>query len=389
MKMIFNLSHIFKLLNTTFFNTEKEYFNRTALKQLQQAAYSLSQKEYFTCRNVQNRINCIKNWFSFNLKSRELDLDGKIIFRENNVITSENLCCLYHFPLNPRLENSWANHVFKAEHLFLEKIYTEKQMKKMGIDNFEVYSEKLNKLLDSIEEFCDSLENTDLVDLKEVEEIISKIKKIKLSAKCDEKTSREKTILFLYNHSIPFLKIDKITGDVTISNKFLSNIIAIFENEITIHLSRVIGKIIGYAHDFRNQKVKENFYTIPVFAHNQFRFDFFLLLKGLRPTVWRTQEIHIDGKNPSNVNFAIIKNQVTFIDTVKYFQQNLPSLAKSMTDDERENVKRTCRNFIAKKLILLTEENEKCIRLSMFRKRSNSISDCQNIRFFRNETRKR
>ena len=56
MKMIFNLSHIFKLLNTTFFNTEKEYFNRTALKQLQQAAYSLSQKEYFTCRNVQNRI---------------------------------------------------------------------------------------------------------------------------------------------------------------------------------------------------------------------------------------------------------------------------------------------------------------------------------------------
>ena len=42
-------------------------------------------------------------------------------------------------------------------------------MKKMGIDNFEVYSEKLNKLLDSIEEFCDTLENPDLVDLKEVE----------------------------------------------------------------------------------------------------------------------------------------------------------------------------------------------------------------------------
>ena len=39
----------------------------------------------------------------------------------------------------------------------------------MGIDNFEVYSEKLNELLDSIEEFCDTLENPDLVDLKEVE----------------------------------------------------------------------------------------------------------------------------------------------------------------------------------------------------------------------------
>ena len=85
------------------------------------------------------------------------------------------------------------------------------------------------------------------------------------------------------------------------------------------------------------------------------------MLKGLRPTVWRTQEIPIGGKNPSNVNFAIIKNQVKFIDTVKYFQQSLASLAKSMTDDERENVKRTCRNFIANKLMLLTEENKKWV----------------------------
>ena len=197
-------------------------------------------------------VDCIKNWFSFNLKSRELDLDGKIIFRENNVITSETLCYLCDFPLNPRLENGWASSVFKAKHLFLENINTEKQMKKMGIDNFEVYSEKLNKLLDSIEEFCDSLDNPDLVDLKEVEEIISKIKKIKLSAKCDEKMTREKTILFLYNHSIPFLKIDKIMGDAPISNKFLSNIITIFENKITIHHSHVTVKIIGYAHDFCN-----------------------------------------------------------------------------------------------------------------------------------------
>ena len=85
------------------------------------------------------------------------------------------------------------------------------------------------------------------------------------------------------------------------------------------------------------------------------------MLKDLRLTVWRTQEIHISAKNPSNVNFAIIKNQVKFIDTVKYFQQSLASLAKSMTDDEQENVKRTCRNFIANKLMLLTEENKKWV----------------------------
>ena len=252
-----SISH-FQVIEYDFFNTEKEYFNRTTLKQLQQAAYSISQKEKNTSFaetfNIELKftVDCIKNWFSFNLKSCELDLDGKIIFRENNVITSETLCYLCDFPLNPRLENGWASSVFKAKHLFLENINTEKQMKKMGIDNFEVYSEKLSKLLDSIEEFCDSLENPDFVDLKEVEEIISKIKKIKLSAKCDEKMTREKTILFLYNHSIPFLKIDKIMGDAPISNKFLSNIITIFENKITIHHSHVTVKIIGYAHDFCN-----------------------------------------------------------------------------------------------------------------------------------------
>ena len=43
-------------------------------------------------------------------------------------------------------------------------------------------------------------------------------------------------------------------------------------------------------------------------AHNQFRFDFFLFLKGIRPSVWETTDISIGGKNSTNVNFAIIKN---------------------------------------------------------------------------------
>ena len=96
-----------------------------------------------------------------------------------------------------------------------------------------------------------------------------------------------------------------------------------------------------------------------MFAHNQFRFDFFLFLKGIRPSVWGTSGIEIGGSNPTNVNFAIIKNQVRFIDTVKYFQQSLGSLADSMTDIERENVKKVCRRFLAEKLMFLNDEDEK------------------------------
>ena len=72
-----------------------------------------------------------------------------------------------------------------------------------------------------------------------------------------------------------------------------------------------------------------------------------MFLKGLRPSVWETTDIQIGGKNPSDVNFAIIKNQVRFIDTVKYYQQSLASLAFSMTDIEKESVRKNCRGFLA------------------------------------------
>ena len=85
--------------------------------------------------------------------------------------------------------------------------------------------------------------------------------------------------------------------------------IDILKNQVVLHHSHVTSKIIGYAHDFFNQKCRENYYIIPVMAHNQFRFDFFLFLKGIRPSVWETADISIGGKNLTDVNLAIIKNQ--------------------------------------------------------------------------------
>ena len=77
--------------------------------------------------------------------------------------------------------------------------------------------------------------------------------------------------------------------------------------------------------------------------------------------MWETTEIVIGGKNPTDVNFAIIRNQVRFIDTVKYFQQSLGSLAESMTDTERENVRKICRKFLAEKLMFLNDDYEKWV----------------------------
>ena len=44
-----------------------------------------------------------------------------------------------------------------------------------------------------------------------------------------------------------------------------------------IYHSHVTGYVTGYAHDFCNKKMKENKNLVPVFEHNLFSFDFFLL----------------------------------------------------------------------------------------------------------------
>ena len=50
-----------------------------------------------------------------------------------------------------------------------------------------------------------------------------------------------------------------------------------------------------------------------------------------------------------------------FLDTVKFFQQSLASLADSMTDTERENVREICKKFLAEKLMFFNDENEKWV----------------------------
>ena len=101
----------------------------------------------------------------------------------------------------------------------------------------------------------------------------------------ENRATREKTIAFLYQHAICFLPTDMVEGDFPISEKFLYNMIAVFNNKHVIHHSHVTGKILGWAHEFCNEQVRENYCTIPAFAHNHSRFDFFLFLKGLRPSV--------------------------------------------------------------------------------------------------------
>ena len=146
------------------------------------------------------------------------------------------------------------------------------------------------------------------------------------------------------------MKNDNINLNVPYSNNFLSNLAGIASNKPVVHHSHVSGKILGFVHDFCNQRVRENYYTIPVIAHNQFHFDFFFFLQGFRLTVWETTDIKIGAKNASNINFAVIGNQVRFIDTIKYFQQSLANLASSMNDVEKQSIRDTFARVLQDKM---------------------------------------
>ena len=128
----------------------------------------------------------------------------------------------------------------------------------------------------------------------------------------------DKIIAFIYSTLVKFCKTNKIKG-IPMSKNSTENLKGIIKNRTDVHHSHITGKIIGYAHSYCNQKVREDYPKITVVAHNLFRFDFFFLLKGLTADVWRTRDTSIGGKNSTDINFANLGNQVMFLDTIKYF----------------------------------------------------------------------
>ena len=154
-------------------------------------------------------------------------------------------------------------------------------------------------------------------DLKELKQNITCIE---ISKKIfhSKKKNLNKLLEFLYSDIVNFCKSDKIKG-IPSSIKFIENLIGIRDKGYVIHHSHIMEKIIGYAHPYCSRKVRENYCKRPVKAYNLFKFDFLFLLKGLRSGVWKTQDINIGGKNPSNINFANTGKQINFFRHNKIF----------------------------------------------------------------------
>ena len=200
---LYSLSH-FNIIDFDFFNQNKRYFNFTTLRQLKTAASNVLQKESNTALaemfNIELKftVDAIKDWLSDNKKSHELDFDDKALFKKNTKAYINTQCCLCDFSLDPKIENSWLDHVIEAKHLFLENIYTEKQIKQMEIEKLEEYWKKIKQILNVMNDFVDSIENPDEIDIHEVDEIISNIKKkLNFRKRLSKKIIKSKNNLFL------------------------------------------------------------------------------------------------------------------------------------------------------------------------------------------------
>ena len=69
------------------------------------------------------------------------------------------------------------------------------------------------------------------------------------------------------------------------------------------------------------------------------------LLKSVRLSVWRMKDIHIGGKNLTNLNYAST-DKFKFIDTMKYYQSSLGKLSETLTDKEKDNITKLTVQFL-------------------------------------------
>ena len=154
-----------------------------------------------------------------------------------------------------------------------------------------------------------------------------------------------KIYAYVYNQLVQFpLGIDY---DCLTSKKFFQHVHNQITHKVHLHHSHITGQIIGYSHSFCNKQVLElERPEIPCIAHNLFGFDFWFFMKGFSTTSWCSAQLTAGGTNLTNLNFANLKSELKFIDSLKYYLRSLGELTSSMDKEEIDNSKKNMTIFL-------------------------------------------
>ena len=260
---------------------------------------------------------------------------------------------------------SYGDFVIKKEHMFLRNIFSKEELlKSSSINTFESFHMHFIKFLEIVvfleEEINSSRQFSDcsypnlirfiekyLSEFDSFDDIKQEIESIQIKGYVKSKIPKFNLQLyaFVYDKVMTF-PFSKFECETVATDNFFISVYRIINGKIHLHHSHVTGEVKGYAHDFCNWIVRENKDVVPCIAHNFFKFDMFFLLKGIRLSVWRTDDIRIGGNNMVDINYAQIDN-FKFIDSIKYYQTSLGKLSETMSDEEKSRVAKLTEQFIA------------------------------------------
>ena len=368
-----------KLCQIDYLTAEQlSYADNITVKQLRDCALATNKKsnklaisEMF-CTEIKFATSCLLKWYQSKYKNFELSIDSKKEFEQENPIQWENgECVICRFPLgtNPTSfgneKMSYGDFIIKKEHMFLRNIFSEDELKKSAaLCSFESFHKHFIEFLEIVifmEEGLNACSHfsdcsypslvkfieTHLNEFDSFEQVKEDIEIIEIKGYTNTKIPKFTLQLYAFVYDkimkFPFSQFECET--VTTTNLFLS-VYRIINAKIHLHHSHVTGEVKGYAHDFCNWTVRENHDVVPCIAHNFFKFDMFFLLKGIRLSVWRTDDINIGGNNMVDINYAQIDN-FKFIDSIKYYQTSLGKLSETMSFDEKSRVAKLAEQFIA------------------------------------------
>ena len=318
-------------------------------------------------------------WFNKKVSAPFKRLDQDIIkkYEQENPFcwSQERDCVICKMPLRPIFSSPehpdskmyYGNYIVRYEYKFLRNIYSQEQldwspqMKSLesyyeAFENFihhaiEIYrllsnfNTRLRDISTEVRNFLET--NFDDCDLEYIKNEIMQTD-IKNALKlCGKSIPKFRLKIYTYLYDELFCFPPDTNYDTVTSKKFFNHVHNQITQKIHLHHSHITGEIKGYAHDFCNRKVVElEKQEIPCIAHNLFGFDFWFFMKGFSTTSWCSKELSAGGTNLTNINFANLRGEVKFIDSLKYYQRSLAELTSSMDLKEIEKAKTVMNSFL-------------------------------------------
>ena len=92
---------------------------------------------------------------------------------------------------------------------------------------------------------------------------------------------------------------------------------------------------------------------IPFIAHKFFGFELFYFLRAYIASAWCSKELNIGGNSLTQVNYGNIGGKIKLIDSLKFYQRSLGELYSTLTEEEKNAVKKLSEKFFKPILLCL------------------------------------